>query len=122
MKDSAPVFSFSIVLTCKRKYGTIRGRREGVRMKYGVYLVWNILVFSLYGVDKYKAKHNLWRIKEKTLLGAAFLMGGAGALAGMQIFRHKTKHKNFTVWVPVFFVLNLIVLFGTNFAKKIFFS
>lgn len=46
----------------------------------------------LYGVDKFKAKHRRWRIRESILLGCALLGGGAGALLGMLLFRHKTRH------------------------------
>lgn len=36
-----------------------------------VWLVANLVVFALYGIDKYKAKHKKWRIPEATLIGAA---------------------------------------------------
>ena len=62
----------------------------------------NILAFCLYGIDKAKAKMDLWRIPEETLLGVAFIGGSVGAWAGMQFFRHKTKHWKFKILVPVF--------------------
>lgn len=62
----------------------------------------NILAFCLYGIDKAKAKMDLWRIPEATLLGVAFIGGSVGAWAGMQFFRHKTKHWKFKILVPVF--------------------
>jgi uncharacterized membrane protein YsdA (DUF1294 family) len=64
-----------------------------------VWVVWisylgvlSLLALILYGVDKAKAKANAWRISEKTLLGAGFFGGSVGALLGMRLFRHKTKH------------------------------
>jgi uncharacterized membrane protein YsdA (DUF1294 family) len=54
--------------------------------------VLSLLALILYGVDKAKAKANAWRISEKTLLGAGFFGGSVGALLGMKLFRHKTKH------------------------------
>lgn len=64
-----------------------------------VWVVWisylgvlSLLALILYGVDKAKAKANAWRISEKTLLGAGFFGGSVGALLGMKLFRHKTKH------------------------------
>ena len=44
--------------------------------------------------DKVISKKNRieLRIPEKTLLGIGFLGGAAGALLGMNLFRHKTKH------------------------------
>ncbi len=45
-----------------------------------------------YGADKSKAKRGAWRIPEKVLLSLSFFGGAAGALAGMLLFRHKTRH------------------------------
>ncbi len=69
-------------------------------------LVMNLITFLMYGVDKRKAIKNKWRIPEKTLLGAAFLGGSVGALLGMKVFRHKTKHWKFKICVPVCLVLH----------------
>lgn len=65
----------------------------------------NLLAFCLYGVDKRRAIKDRWRIPESTLLGVAFVGGSVGAWAGMQTFRHKTKHWKFKILVPVFFIL-----------------
>ena len=67
----------------------------------------NLTSFALYGLDKLKAKKGLWRIRESTLLLVALLGGSLGALLGMEVFRHKTKHWQFKVLVPVFFILHL---------------
>ena len=67
----------------------------------------NLVSFALYGLDKLKAKKGLWRIKESTLLLVAALGGSLGALLGMEVFRHKTKHWQFKVLVPVFLVLHV---------------
>ena len=73
-----------------------------------IYLVTvNAAGFLLMMVDKYKAKKKLWRIPEKTLLGAALIGGSIGAYAGMQIFRHKTKHPKFYIGIPVIMALQL---------------
>lgn len=76
----------------------------------GAYVLWNLIVFIVYGIDKYKAKHDKWRIPEKTLLLLAFLMGGLGAYLGMKVFRHKTQHKLFIIGVPLCIVLNILFL------------
>lgn len=73
-----------------------------------IIIFWNILTFILFGIDKYRAKKDLWRISEKTLLTSALLLGGIGGFLGMYKFRHKTKHTLFTVLVP----LSAIVTFG----------
>ena len=67
----------------------------------------NLLAFVLYGVDKLKAKKGAWRIPEATLLLVAFLGGSVGALLGMEVFRHKTKHAKFRVLVPLFLILHI---------------
>lgn len=77
---------------------------------YGIALIINVLSFILMGIDKYKAKKHQWRISEGTLLLWAILGGGVGALLGMQIFRHKTKHMKFILVVPTAAILQLFLL------------
>ena len=67
----------------------------------------NVIAFVLYGVDKYKAKQGAWRIPEKTLLGVAVIGGSVGALAGMNFFRHKTKHWYFKYGLPAILLIHL---------------
>lgn len=69
----------------------------------------NAIAFVLMLVDKYKAKKNLWRIPEATLMGAAALGGSIGALAGMYLVRHKTKHPKFTVGIPVILFAQILL-------------
>lgn len=76
------------------------------------FIAWNLVVMIVYGIDKLKAKKGAWRIPEKTLIGLALLMGATGALLGMKFFRHKTRHKLFTIGVPVCFVINVLVIVG----------
>ena len=64
-------------------------------------LIINAVGFLLMLVDKYKAKKNLWRIPEATLMTAAALGGSVGCLIGMYTVRHKTKHLKFTLGIPV---------------------
>ena len=70
------------------------------------YLLVNVIVFAMYGIDKYKATHKKWRIPEATLIGAA-VFGVLGALAGMYIFHHKTKKPKFYITVPAILVLEV---------------
>ena len=69
----------------------------------------NILAFLLYGIDKAKAKRGAWRISEKVLLGTGLLGGALGALVGMKIFHHKTRHWYF-IAVNTLALLAYIVL------------
>ncbi len=73
-------------------------------------LIINIITFLLYGIDKWKAKHQKWRIRESVLIGAAILGGSVGGLLGMYMFRHKTKHIKFTVGLPIILIIQIIVL------------
>lgn len=75
-----------------------------------VYAMINVVSFSLYGIDKRRARKNLWRIRESTLLAATWLMGGTGAWLGMKTFRHKTQHRAFTVSAPLAAVLQLALM------------
>lgn len=76
-------------------------------MQYlAVYLiVMNVIAFIIYGADKAKARRGQWRVSERTLLTLAALGGAGGAWLGMSVFRHKTKHRKFTVCVPLFMAL-----------------
>ncbi|MBN8236894.1 DUF1294 domain-containing protein [Halobacillus kuroshimensis] len=65
------------------------------------YLGVNIWLFILMGVDKKRAREQKWRIPEKQLWLAALLGGAFGGVLGMKVFRHKTKHKSFTVGFPL---------------------
>ena len=67
----------------------------------------NIATFLLYGVDKYKAKKNKWRISEATLLTRAAIGGSIGAWAGMRLWHHKTKHKKFKYGIPVIIMMQI---------------
>ena len=60
--------------------------------------------------DKLRAKKNLWRIPESTLLAIAILGGSMGSLMGMYTVRHKTKHKKFTLGVPLILLLQALLL------------
>lgn len=68
-------------------------------------LFMNLMGFALMGIDKYKAKKHLWRIPERTLFLASILGGSVGTLAGMYVFRHKTKHWYFVVGMPAVLII-----------------
>lgn len=73
-----------------------------------IYLIFmNLLAFLLMGLDKSKARRNQWRIPEKTLFLSAILGGSIGAILGMQVFRHKTKHASFRIGMPCILIAQL---------------
>ena len=84
-------------------------------MLYQILLVYLLLInaagFLLMLVDKYKAKRNLWRIPEATLMGVAAIGGSIGTIAGMNLFRHKTKHPKFYIGLPVILALQIILIY-----------
>lgn len=67
-------------------------------------IIVNAAAFLLMLADKLKAKRGAWRIPETTLMGIAAIGGSVGALAGMYLFRHKTKHIKFTLGIPVILI------------------
>lgn len=73
-------------------------------------LIMNIVAFFLMGIDKKKAQTGAWRIPEKTLFLSAILGGGVGAIAGMQLFRHKTRHRSFVIGMPLILLAWVILL------------
>ena len=57
-----------------------------------IYATVGVIAFFAYGIDKHRAKCGKWRTPEKLLLGLGFFGGAVGALLGMNLFRHKTRH------------------------------
>lgn len=74
-----------------------------------------ILILNLAGllsmyIDKRKAIKNKWRIPEKTLFLIAILGGSIGSIAGMHLFRHKTKHWYFKYGMPAILIIQVILI------------
>jgi uncharacterized membrane protein YsdA (DUF1294 family) len=78
-----------------------------------IYAVFNAFSFILYGMDKFKASKNKWRISEQSLLLAS-LFGPIGALLGIQHFKHKTQKPMFKFLVPAFAGIHLLLVFWIN--------
>ena len=68
----------------------------------------NAAAFVLMLVDKLKAKKGAWRIPERTLIGIALIGGSIGAISGMNLFRHKTKHLKFSIGLPVILAIQIV--------------
>ncbi len=74
-------------------------------------LLVNLFTFFLFAEDKKRAKKDMWRIPERTLVLFALFGGSIGALAGMYVFRHKTKKWKFRIGIPLILGMQMI-LFG----------
>ena len=70
-------------------------------------LIINVTGFVLMLVDKVKAKRDVWRISEATLMTVAAIGGSVGSLLGMYAVRHKTRHPKFTVGIPAILILQI---------------
>lgn len=70
----------------------------------------NIITFISFGLDKYAANNDKWRIKNVTLLGLAFIGGTIGGLIAMYVFRHKTQKDYYTVGLWLMIIMQIILL------------
>ena len=74
------------------------------------FLAINVVTFFLYGIDKWKARRDKWRISEATLLGLAVIGGSIGAWLGMKVWHHKTLHKKFRYGLPLILFAQVVLL------------
>ena len=73
----------------------------------------NIVAFFLYGIDKWKARHDKWRVTEARLITISLLGGSLGAYLGMKTWHHKTQHPRFRYGLPLILFLHLAIAFAT---------
>ncbi|MCD8383753.1 MAG: DUF1294 domain-containing protein [Clostridiales bacterium] len=71
----------------------------------------NVAGFAVMGADKRRARRGGWRIPERTLFAVALAGGSLGALLGMRLFHHKTRHWYFVIGVPLILALQIILAF-----------
>ena len=71
----------------------------------------NLAAFAVFGIDKKRAKKGQWRIPEKTLFLSAILGGSIGAILGMYIFHHKTKHWYFQIGIPAIMIIQIAAVY-----------
>ncbi|ASY82564.1 cyanate transporter [Pectobacterium polaris] len=74
------------------------------------FLLVNVLTLVIYGVDKMAARKDWRRVPESTLLVFGVVGGWAGAIAGQQLFRHKTQKQPFKTYFIVSMILSILVM------------
>ena len=60
--------------------------------------------------DKHEAKIGDWRVPERTLFLLVLLGGGIGGIAGMYVFRHKTRKWYFKIGFPAILIMQIILV------------
>ncbi len=70
----------------------------------------NVITFTAFGLDKWKARRGRWRIPENTLLTFALVGGSAGAWLGMKVWHHKTLHRKFRYGVPALLLIHMAAI------------
>ncbi|MFZ5816592.1 MAG: DUF1294 domain-containing protein [Bacillota bacterium] len=86
---------------------------EGFALAGSVWIglaLYNLLVLALYALDKGRARRGRRRISEAALLWLAALGGGAGALLGVYLVRHKSRKGRFALGVPLLLAAQLAAL------------
>ena len=76
-----------------------------------VLLVWNLVILSVYGIDKHKAIQHKRRISEKSLLLQTIIFGGIGAFLGGRLFRHKINKWYFKFCWLSGIVIDVVLLY-----------
>lgn len=73
-------------------------------------IIISIVTFLVYGIDKWKARKAMWRVREASLLMLAILGGSIGAWLGMKVWHHKTQHKKFRYGIPAIIIIQLVII------------
>lgn len=69
--------------------------------------VLNVVGFALMWIDKRRAIKRAFRIPEATLFTVAVIGGSIGAIAGMFLFHHKTRHWYFLYGLPIILIIQI---------------
>lgn len=84
---------------------------ENIWIWISVYvLIMNLVGVAIMGSDKKKAIRHQYRVPEKRLFLISLLGGSIGTWAGMYIFRHKTRHWYFVVFMPLILAVQIVLI------------
>ncbi len=78
---------------------------------YILLILFNILTFITFGIDKFLAIKHSVRTSEYNLLSLIICGGAIGGILGMYIFRHKTKKPKFIIGGWLCMLLEIILLY-----------
>lgn len=70
----------------------------------------SVISFALFAIDKYKARHQQWRIAESSLHLMDLLGGWCGGLLAMTALRHKIHKKSFLVIFIITVIMHIAVV------------
>ena len=70
----------------------------------------NLVTFVVYADDKRRARSHSWRTSESMLVMLAIIGGSLGALLAMLLYRHKTRHKQFTFGIPTILIVQILLM------------
>ena len=73
-------------------------------------LIINVITFFIMWFDKHEAKIGDWRVPERTLFLLVLLGGGIGGIAGMYVFRHKTRKWYFKIGFPAILIIQIVFI------------
>ncbi|WP_440896069.1 DUF1294 domain-containing protein [Amphibacillus sp. Q70] len=76
----------------------------------GYFIIINIIGLLMMKIDKRKAKQGKWRTPERYIWLISLFGGSLGTLLGMKLYRHKTKHIQFRIGLPLIFIIQMIGL------------
>ena len=73
-------------------------------------LALSVIAFAAMGVDKRRARLDRWRIRESTFFILALVGGSPGAVLGMRVFHHKTRHWYFKFGLPAILIAQIVLV------------
>ncbi len=73
-------------------------------------IIINLIAIIVCCFDKFAARKNFWRVREKVLFAISFFGGAALMYVTMLIIRHKTLHKRFMIGLPLIIAFHVFLL------------
>ena len=74
-----------------------------------IIILFNLIAFALFGIDKKLAIKNKRRIPISVLFIVSAIGGTIGAILGMLVFHHKTSKMYFILGIPLIFIIHIML-------------